>query len=515
MVADASDCQWSLRLSHDISLRIEQSFVQHRDRTALRIDGEYYSYRELQRRTLAIQSLLDTAAHQPLIGVGADDSIDTYASVLAILRTGRAFVPINPHHPVERNANILEQAGVKTLLVASEPLSALLSTIDGLTLIQTKDRQLIGRAPELTKCATDDLAYLLFTSGSTGAPKGVPISRGNLSAFLDALDASGHGLTETDRVLQMFDLTFDFSVASYLAPLTKGSSVYTVPSTRAKFAEVYRLLEEEGLTVAPMVPSILNYLRPYFSDIQLPKLRLTILCGEALFADVADEWARCAPASRIANFYGPTEATVFAMVYEWIPGRGKTYNGIVSIGRPMNLNMVLVVDSDLQPVRVGEKGELCLAGPQVTNGYWHDAVRSADAFFGRNLAGVECRFYRTGDIVSADAEGDHYFRGRMGTQIKLEGFRVELGEIEYHARTAAQGCECVVIPHPDKSGSIELNLIVENYRGDPKTILTSLRARVPTYMVPKRALSVEKLPMNLNGKIDRVALASRVDEDNG
>jgi amino acid adenylation domain-containing protein len=492
----------------DIAARLEQAFIWHRDRPALCIDGKRYSYGDLHRRAAAIQAHIDASVDQPLIGVAANDSLDTYASILAVLCAGRAFVPINPAHPTQRNAGILAQAGVSTLLVPDAALMPQLGALTDVAPVLTTDMP-AGRAPTIVACASSELAYLLFTSGSTGEPKGVPITRGNLSAFLDSLDASGHGATAADRVLQMFDPTFDFSIASYLAPLSKGACVYTVPATQAKFTEVYRLLAEERLTVAPLVPSLLGFLRPYFEDIHLPDLRLTALCGEALFSDIADEWSKCAPQSRIANFYGPTEATVFAMVYA--AAGGKSHNGVVSIGRTMPLNTAIIVDECLQPVGAGKKGELCLAGPQVTPGYWRDELRNADAFFERTMAGDNQRFYRTGDIVMADADGDHYFCGRIGTQIKLQGFRVELGEIEYQARAAARGCECVVVPRLDKSGCTELNLFVENYPGDPKSVLASLRARVPPYMVPKRVLWIERLPMNSNGKIDRTTLKRSVD----
>jgi D-alanine--poly(phosphoribitol) ligase subunit 1 len=492
----------------DICARVEQSFDCHRDRTALCIDGKRHTYEDLRQRVVAIQANIEATANQSLIGIAANDSLDTYASILAILRAGRAFVPINPAHPAGRNAGILAQAGVRTLLVPDAGLMAQLGTPVGVAPMLTKDMP-AARLPEVVACASSELAYLLFTSGSTGEPKGVPITRGNLSAFLDSLDASGHGVTAADRVLQMFDLTFDFSIASYIAPLSKGACVYTVPSTQTKFTEVYRILAEERLTVAPLVPSVLGYLRPYFADIHLPDLRLTALCGEALIADVADEWSKCAPESRIANFYGPTEATVFAMVY--CAAGGKSRNGVVSIGRAMPLNNAIIVDDCLQPVGAGKKGELCLAGPQVTPGYWRDELRNVDAFFERTIAGDNQRFYRTGDLAIADADGDHYFCGRIGTQIKLHGFRVELGEIEYQARAAAQGCECVVVPRVDKSGSTELHLFVENYTGDPKAVLASLRARVPQYMVPKRVLWIESLPKNANGKIDRATLERSVD----
>jgi amino acid adenylation domain-containing protein len=501
----------------DIAERLERTFVKHRDRPALAIRGTSYTYAQLAERVMAIQAAL-VASTQPserLVGVITTDTLDTYASVLAVLRSGRAFVPLNPEHPAGRNSRVLQQADLRTVL--SPPGDSSLGwTPSSTRIILTAERSTVG-SPGLVPASPNDLAYLLFTSGSTGEPKGVPITRGNLSAFLDALAAAGCSMGDGDRVLQMFDLTFDFSIASYLAPLSSGACVFTVPPGTIKFAEVYRLLEEERLTVAPMVPSMLTYLRPYFGDIHLPALRLAFFCGEALHADVVTEWLACAPNATIVNFYGPTEATVFAMAYTWKPADGlnKALNGVVSIGRAMTGMHVLIVDEDANPVVQGQKGGLALAGPQLTPGFWNDPERNRDAFFEVPDGDERRRYYRTGDLAVEDADGDFLFCGRLDHQVKLQGYRVELGEIEHHVRTLLPAHACVVLPRTTSSGTTELYLVVEGYGGDLKDILGSLRERVPFYMVPSRAVSLDHMPLNANGKIDRRRLLAELEADHG
>ena len=500
----------------DIAERMERAFALHAERAAVNVAGVQYTYRDLRERALAIQSLLDAqvAPDERLIGLVATDTLDSYASIVAILRSGRAFVPLNAQHPPERNNSVVQQAGLRTLLVAQADPALRAAFGSRPRMLQTADSSGTCDSP-VASAAPDDLAYLLFTSGSTGVPKGVPITRANLAAFLDALAAAGYSMNSTDRVLQMFDLTFDFSIAAYLAPFCSGACVVAISGGGAKFTEVYRLLEDERITVAPLVPSVLTYLRPYFSDIHLPQLRLCLFCGEALYADAVDAWMRCAPACTIANFYGPTEATVFALVYDWRPanGRGKQLNGVVSIGRPMDPNRVIVVNESLAPVAAGEQGELCIAGPQLTPGYWHDCDRNQSAFFHAPSAGDAVRYYRTGDLVVVDADGDIYFCGRLDHQVKLNGYRVELGEIEHHARELTRGRACVVVVSGNRSGNMELSLVVESDLADSGQILGALRARLPGYMVPVRVVPVTRLPMNANGKIDRMALQQRIEAD--
>src|SRR5262249_948091 len=162
--------------------------------------------------------------------------------------------------------------------------------------------------------------------------------------------------------------------------------------------------------IAPMVPSILAHLRPFFAEIQLPKLRYSLFCGEALYDDVVNEWAACAPNARIKNFYGPTEATVFAMAYECERARPhKIENGIVCIRRPMRDMAAMIVDEELRPLPSRTKGELCLAGPQLTPGYWRNPEKNREAFF-RN---ADRTWYRTGDLAIADSDGDFFYAGRL------------------------------------------------------------------------------------------------------
>jgi non-ribosomal peptide synthetase component F len=334
----------------------------------------------------------------------------------------------------------------------------------------------------------------------------VPIGHGALRAFLDAFFALGHELGAGDRFLQMFDLTFDLSLMSYCVPLALGASVVTVPSDGIKYMEVYRLLEEQEITAALLVPSILAHLRPYLAEIHLPELRASLFCGEALYDDLVTEWAACAPNARVQNVYGPTEATIFCLAYDCDRGRPhKVENGIVSIGRPMKHTRILIVDEALRPVAPGEKGELCLAGAQLTPGYWNNPEKNREAFFVHEGE----RYYRTGDLCVRDADGDVMYKGRLDHQVKIQGYRVELSEIEHHAR-AVTGCKhAAAVACPDAAGNTAVHLYLERFEGEIPAMLDLLRGKLPPYMIPTRTTSLEALPLNANGKIDRPALARR------
>lgn len=327
---------------NDIFQDLRDAFVNHKNRNAFFINSIYYTYSDLIQSISNIRKVLKTSTteNEKIIGIVTNDDLETYAGIIALWFEGKAYVPLNPDMPTNRNENIIKEAEITTIIDSSEVI-----VFDNIKSIQSKKIESTAIDLEPKKLSKNEIVYLLFTSGTTGKPKGVPISKENLSGFIKAFWDLGYQITEEDRFLQMFELTFDLSIISYLIPLLKGSCVYLVPKDKIKYSYIFELMEDQELTVALMVPSILYYLRPYFDELDLPKMKYSLFCGEALPLDITEEWGKCLPNAHITNVYGPTEDTIFCTFYDYQrEEKNKSYNGILCIGKSMKDNYTIVID---------------------------------------------------------------------------------------------------------------------------------------------------------------------------
>ncbi len=497
--------------------KIHQSYIKFANRNAFYINGVYYSYEQFAQLVSKIRNYIEIncSGSEKLVGIIAKQSpeIETYAAIYGCLFSGRGYVPINPANPLSRNSSILEQTGIKTIFCKKkDDLITEIASTNNVKIVSVDELPTakINLQPPIVD--ENEIAYLLFTSGSTGIPKGVPITRKNLNSFVDAFLRLGYNVNENDRFLQMFELTFDFSVVCYTVPLCVGACIYTLPAEGVKFANVYMALEENEITFACMVPSVLSYLTPYFDEIKLEKMRYSLFCGETLLDQIAQGWSKCTPNAKIINAYGPTEATVFCLVYEWNSENSpiKTFNGGVCIGKPMENMGAIIVDENSKIItnKSTEKGELCLSGKQLTPGYWNNDDKNSKTFFRTILNGEEEIFYRTGDLAFQDEDGDFFFAGRIDNQIKIQGFRIELGEIEHFAREFIKGGNVAAVGYQNSFGNMQIHLFVENYNGTSLEIEEHLKLKIPEYMVPSYISIIPSFPLNENGKIDRKKLIS-------
>jgi D-alanine--poly(phosphoribitol) ligase subunit 1 len=477
------------------------------DRYAFCFNEKYQTYKEFTESIAKIcVALQNEKITNKIIGIVANDDLETYASIFAVWMEGYAYVPLHPQQPIERSLEIIHQAEVSLVIDSSVVI-----LFKNIKTIESKKLNL-GKAVIQPKSISDDsLAYILFTSGSTGKPKGVPITRGNLGAFMKSFWEVGFEVNQNDRCLQCFDLTFDVSIQSFLVPLTKGACTYTIPHDQIKYSYVYGLLEDHKLTFGAMAPSMIRYLRPYFDEINIPSMRYNILTAEASSLDLTIEWSKCIPHAEIYDFYGPTEATIYCTYYKMTRGTvNKHHNGMLSIGKPMSGLSAVIIDDEKRILGQNQKGELCISGDQVTPGYWKNVGKIAESFFELKEDKLIKRYYRTGDVCYFDDSKDLMLIGRLDQQVKIQGFRVELGEIEYHARKFLNGHNAVALSFENRMDNVEIALFLEGEVQVANNIIDYLKIHLPYYMIPTKLISLEQFPLNANGKIDRNILKGRL-----
>ena len=489
----------------DIFTKIQDSLKKYSNNNAFFIDNNFFSYHELAFVISKIRKLIkeQTKKHEKIIGLVANDDIETYSAIIALWLEGRAYVPLSTNNPINRNKNIISQAEIITVLDSKINSIYGFQTVNISELNETK----IDLKPK--KVPDDELAYMIFTSGTTGIPKGVPISRRNLKGIINALNHMNFDINENDRCLQMSELTFDVSITSFLYPLLKGACIYTIPKDVVKYTYIYDLLENHNLTIAQLVPSLLNYLRKYFNEIYLPDLKYSLITAEALSENLAKEWSKCTPNAKIFNLYGPTENTVWSTYYEFSNFKNnESVNGILSIGKAMIGSEIIIVDKKNQILTFGEKGELCISGIQLTTNYWKNEKQNKKSFFYLNYKNKKTRFYRTGDLCSYAKTGNILYLGRIDLQAKIQGFRVELSEIEYHVKSFLKKINVVAVEISNITSHNEIGLALESDNFNCQNLLKHLKTKMPKYMVPKKIIFLEKIPLNSNGKINRKKIKS-------
>ena len=488
------------------------SIQEFSDRNAFCINKEYFTYKHLEESISKIRfQLIDNK--DDIIGLVTNDDLETYASIFALWFEGKAYIPLNPTAPIERNQVIIDQVNVKTILDSSYGSLQLLENAQTVSTKNLKSVELNHHDVLSKKIDNQKIAYILFTSGSTGTPKGVPITRENIASFVESFWKLGWDIDHNDRCLQMFELIFDMSVMSYLIPLLKGACVYTIPKNKIKYSYIFELMDEFELTMTFMVASILKYIRPYFDEINCPKMRYSLFAGEALPLSLAEEWAKCIPNARIDNSYGPTEDTIIDAFYTYNRnGNNEERNGILSFGKAMYNCYMETFDEENNILNVGEIGELCVSGKQLMPGYINNEKLNQEKFFFKEISGKKIRFYRTGDICIKNSTGNFVFVERKDHQVKVQGYRVELGEIEYYCSEFLKEINAVTIPFSNMVNNTEIALFIET--NEQNVVLDELKeylySKLPAYMIPTQYYFVPKFPVTGSDKIDRVKLKNSI-----
>ncbi|HVH10259.1 MAG TPA: amino acid adenylation domain-containing protein [Gemmatimonadales bacterium] len=454
-------------------------------------------------------------------------------AMLGVLKAGATYAPMDLKNPVARIAQMLQALRPRAVL-ATRAAADLLTGLEreggladvrlgwleadardapsAVAFTRTDLAAYPARAPAVAT-ATDDLAHILFTSGSTGVPKGVMITHANVRNFVEW--AVPHfGIGPADRVSGHSPLHFDLSTFDVYGAFAAGATLYPVPPELNLLPhKVADLIRTAALTQWFSVPSILLHMAKCDAVAQddFPTLRRLLWCGEAFPTAALIHWMRRLPHVAFTNLYGPTETTIASSYYHVTTCPANPQQP-VPIGRPCDGEALLVLDDRLDPVRDGSTGDLYIAGPGLSPGYWGDPDKTRAAFV-PDPREPGARLYRTGDLARVDGQGDVVLVGRRDSQVKSRGYRIELGEIEaaLHALEVLRECAVVPLATDGFEGTVLACAYVPQPGTEvtPATLRQSLGKRLPPYMLPTRWQRFDHLPLNANGKVDRRALQTR------
>jgi non-ribosomal peptide synthetase-like protein len=436
------------------------------------------------------------------VGILLDRSVHTYVSLLAVLKCGAAFVPIDPSYPADRVAFIAEDAGLSLLLTTSrfaETVAGVACPSFDLTDSEQQLRDQPSTRPDLDD-EDDALAYIIYTSGTTGRPKGVAINQSSICNFISVCTPI-YGVRAGDRVYQGMTIAFDFSIEEIWPTLATGATLVAGPMDHRRLGSgLADFLNEHKISMLYCVPTLLATI-----DREVPSLRTLLVGGEACPADLVKRWSR--PGRRLLNTYGPTETTVTATYGELLPAKP------VTIGKPLPTYTAHILNDDLQPVPRGELGEICIGGPGVARGYVNRPDLTANRFVPDPFArmGSTARLYRTGDLGRFTAEGEIEFAGRVDSQVKIRGYRIELAEIEAVLLENNLVSDAIVKVVSADNSFEELAAYLtlrphEDEAGLKSDLYAELRRRLPCYMVPAFIEILDGFPMLPSGKADRSRL---------
>nr|WP_232911560.1 syringopeptin non-ribosomal peptide synthetase SypB [Pseudomonas syringae] len=467
-------------------------------------DGVSVSYAELNTRANRLARYLLGLGVQPgdSVAILLERSLDLLASQLAVLKCAAVYVPLDTHAPVERQAFIIEDSRARVLLTHSHvslTSGAQRVDLDGLTLDDLKDTDLA--LPQ----SSESVAYIMYTSGSTGVPKGVLVPHRAISRLV--INNGYADFNAQDRVAFASNPAFDASTLDVWAPLLNGGCVVVIEQNDLLSPlNFQRLLLEQSVTVLWMTAGLFHQYASGLGE-AFSRLRYLIVGGDVLDPAVIGRVLANNPPQHLLNGYGPTEATTFSATYE-ITSVG---SGGIPIGRPVGNSQAYVLDALREPVAVGVPGELYIGGQGVAKGYLNRDDLSATQFVVDPFSASEnALMYRTGDLVRWRADGNLEYLGRNDDQIKIRGFRVELGEIEARLAEHPEVREAVVLCRQDVPGDKRLVAYVIAQRLetvlDIEHLRSHLQGTLPDYMVPAAYVQLDTLPLTANGKLDRKAL---------
>ncbi|MGF0253978.1 non-ribosomal peptide synthase/polyketide synthase, partial [Rhodococcus erythropolis] len=499
--------------SQTITEAFERQVERTPDATAVVFEGASLTYAEFDSRAngLARQLIAMGVGPESLVGLSIRRSLDLMVGLYAIAKAGGAWVPVDPDHPAERTAYILESAQPTCVVTTARddvdlPSGTRVIEIDTLDYGQLDSRPIVN-ADRLSPLHFSNTAYVIYTSGSTGRPKGVAVTHAAINNQLQWMNAE-YELSASDIYLQKTATTFDVSLWGFFMPLQVGATlVVATPDGHRDPIYVANKIAELGVTITDFVPSMLTLFTANAPAGSCDSLRHVFVIGEALPPETSSAFRELCGAG-LHNLYGPTEAAVSVTYYEAVA----TDTTSVPIGMPQWNTQAHVLDGQLRPTPIGQPGELYLAGVQLARGYVGRPDLSSDRFVANPYGTAGERMYRTGDLVRRREDGNLDYIGRTDFQVKFRGQRIELGEIE-----------TVLLAHPDVSQAVVLVTVTPTGdqlvgyvvpgpgRNIDAAVLSEFAGRsLPSYMVPAALMVLDALPLNTSGKLDRAGLPEPV-----
>lgn len=495
-----------------------QIFKRYSTQNALYTYNTYYTYNQLYSAASNITNMILNISNekQPVIIMGSK-SFFTHAGIIGTVMAGSYYTPLNETFPIERNIDIIKISNAQSIVIDIDDFKNyenILDSIDDYNIIcPEKDLEYItkrfpnhkvrcnGQSKQNIAAEENDAVYMLFTSGSTGIPKGIKISHYNLYNYIKAF-TKRNSITDNDRFIQMNDLTFDLSVHSLFLSILHGACLY-IPSSSERINPV-KFINDYSITNILMVPSSIAFMKKMrvLKDNSLMSVKYLSFCGETLPFDNAILMAKAAPNAKLENLYGPTEATIACTYFEFDKNTEELieYSGSMPIGNAYDGMNVELFDNNLNKIIDNSIGQIVLSGKQLAKGYVNNEEQTKEKF----VVIDNSLHYLTGDL-GRKINGKIVFLGRNDAQVQIKGYRVEIFEIE-HALSKINGIiSNAVIPTPVGAVTYENTtaFITCNTNIDLIKIKEELSKKLPNYMVPNNIIILDNMPLNSNGKIDR------------
>ena len=441
-----------------------------------------------------------------MVGLAVERSPDVVIGLLGVLKAGGAYLPLDPAYPRERLAHMLRDAGARLVLVSAATSAAFAGQ-------EAKLLQLGADEPSLSKGAAappesgvraENLAYVMYTSGSTGLPKGIAVVHYNVSRLV--IGANYVDIRASDVFLQLAPLAFDAATFEIWGALLNGATLALYPGGIVDFARLGEVIAEEGVSVLWLTAGLFHRIIDECPAILAPVKQL-LAGGDALSAPHVRRAIELLPGCRVINGYGPTECTTFSVCRRLTAADAA--GATVPIGRPVSNAQAYVLGADLELLPIGAAGELCIGGDGLARGYLNNPALTAERFVENPFGPPSSRLYRTGDLVRYRPDGVLEFLGRLDRQIKIRGYRIEPGEIETALLSYPAVRQALVVARADGAGDKRLIAYLVGDSGavpEPDGLLAELKTRLPAYMAPAAVVMLDALPLTSNGKVDHEAL---------